>query len=172
MVFIMNWWVMTLQDKDFDYAISVISEQKTINEIPIRFRDMVNSLISNQDTVLQYAKNKQWNMIKEKRNEVEQAGLPFKGKVLDYDMLSVIRLNQAKDGLNALISNGTMTRDKAVIDWTMQDNTVMQLTINDLESIPIYAVQYSNELHQKARKLRDMIDNAKDIKSILAINWQ
>lgn len=163
---------MNLQDKVFDYTIDVISECKVINNIPIRFRESVNNLLVNQVDVIQYAKDKQWNMIKEKRNEVEQAGLPFKGKVLDYDMLSVIRLNQAKDGLNALINNGTMTRDKAVIDWTMQDNTVMQLTIDDLESIPIYAVKYSNELHQKARKLRDMIDNANDIKSILAINWQ
>lgn len=156
---------------EFEYALMLVMGIKQINDIPIMFRAKAQEL---QDSVelLQYAKNKQWNMIKEKRNEVEQAGLPFKGKVLDYDMLSVIRLNQAKDGLNALINNGTMTRDKAVIDWTMQDNTVMQLTIDDLESIPIYAVQYSNELHQKARKLRDMIDNAKDIKSILAINWQ
>ncbi len=156
---------------EFEYALMLVMGIKQINDIPIMFRAKAQELQDSAE-LLQYAKNKQWNMIKEKRNEVEQAGLPFKAKVLDYDMLSVIRLNQAKDGLNALISNGTMTRDKAVIDWTMQDNTVMQLTINDLESIPIYAVQYSNELHQKARKLRDMIDNAKDIKSILAINWQ
>ena len=156
---------------EFEYALMLVMGIKQINDIPIMFRAKAQEL---QDSVelLQYAKDKQWNIIKEKRNEVEQAGLPFKGKVLDYDMLSVIRLNQAKDGLNALINNGTMTKDKAVIDWTMQDNTVMKLTIDDLESIPIYAVQYSNELHQKARKLRDMIDNAKDIKSILAINWQ
>lgn len=156
---------------EFEYALMLVVGTKQLSEIPIMFRDKAKQLQDSSE-LLQYAKNKQWNIIKNKRNEVEQAGLPFKNKVLDYDMLSVIRLNQAKDGLNALIANGTMTRDKAVIDWTMQDNTVMKLTIDDLESIPIYAVQYSNELHQKARKLRDMIDNAKDVKSVLAINWQ
>lgn len=156
---------MILQNKVYDYALQVLNEEITIDEVPIRFRDLVTNLMQDMDNILGYARNKKWEEIKAARDNAETAGLPFNGSVLDYDMRSAFKLEIAKQA-------GEVVGDTFVINWTMQDNTVQQLTLADLQNIPILASQYSNNLHVKARKYRELIYSKTDIKEILAIKWE
>lgn len=156
---------MILQNKVYDYALQVLNEEITIDEVPIRFRNLVTNLMQDMDNILDYARNKKWEEIKAARDNAETAGLPFNGSVLDYDMRSAFKLEIAKQA-------GEVVGDTFVINWTMQDNTVQQLTLADLQNIPILASQYSNNLHVKAREYRELIYSKTDIKEILAIKWE
>lgn len=156
---------MILQNKVYDYALQVLNEEITIDEVPIRFRDLVNNLMQDMDNILGYARNKKWEEIKVNRDNAEISGLPFKDKILDYDMRSAFKLDIAME-------TAKQVGEGFSIDWTMQDNTVMTLTYSDLLSIPLIAANYSNELHKKARIYRDKIYNETDIKAIAKIKWE
>ena len=87
-------------------------------------------------------------------------------------MLSVIRLTQAKDGIQEAVNLGKITEAEATVEWTMQDNSTMELSLSDLQMIPLVAANYSNELHQKARKYREQIEGSSDISFINNIKWE
>lgn len=154
-----------MQNRTYEYAIMVICSDMTLDDVPIRFRQDVQTLINNQESVLEYVRNKQWEEIKVARDNTETSGLPFKDKVLDYDMRSAFKLDIAME-------TAKQVGESFSIDWTMQDNTVMTLTYSDLLSIPLIAANYSNELHKKARAYRDKIYNITDIKAITEIKWE
>ena len=156
----------------YKYAKEVALGKKQIEDIPVLYRKIVSDLINeNFDDLLQKIKDDKWEEIKTIRNRQEQSGLPFKESVLDYDQISVIRLSQACDGLKEAIDTGLITEENAFIEWTMQDNSVMQLSYADLKSIPLLAYNYSDGLHKKSRKLREQIKNATTIEEICNITW-
>ena len=161
-----------LQNKTYEYAIKVKTGIVKLSDIPVRFRNSVESLLNNNNDLVNYLRDAKWQEIKQERDHLEQSGLPFKGSVLDYDMLSVIRLTQAKDGIQEAINLGKITEAEATVEWTMQDNSTMELSISDLQMIPLVAANYSNELHQKARKYREQIEGSSDISFINNIKWE
>ena len=133
---------------------------------------IINSLLNERiSELIAKVKDNKWEEIKFLRNKQEQSGLPFKGSILDYDIISVTRLTQARDGLKEAIDIGAIKEEDAKIDWTMQDNSVMTLSYSDLKSIPLLASNYSNSLHVKARELRTLIENASTVEEIYNINW-
>lgn len=149
---------------EFEYAINLTLGLIEINSIPVMFREKANQLQGTEE-LLDYARNKQWEEIKKDRDNAETSGLPFKDKVLDYDMRSAFKLDIAME-------TAKQVGESFSIDWTMQDNTVLTLTYADLLSIPLIAANYSNELHKKARQYRDKIYNLTDIKEITGIKWK
>lgn len=156
----------------FEYALQVYLKKITMDDVPILYRAEVQEILVNPlGSLLEWIRNKKWNEIKSERDRLEQAGLPFNGSVLDYDMLSVMRLTQAKDGLEEAISKGLVSEETASVEWTMQDNSTMMLTYADLKMIPLAASEYSNKLHQKARQYRSEIEGSADIAAINAIVW-
>lgn len=163
---IINLWMITLRGDymEFEYAIRLALGIVALEDIPVMFRDKANQL-QGTDELLDYVRNKQWEEIKVARDNAETSGLPFKNKVLDYDMRSAFKLDIAMETAKQVGENFS-------IDWTMQDNTVMTLTYADLLSIPLIAANYSNELHKKARAYRDKIYNETDIKTITKIKWE
>lgn len=156
----------------YKYAKEILLNEKTIDEIPVLYRKEVEPLLNEHlEELIAKAKDEKWEEIKTKRDNQEQSGLPFKNSVLDYDIISVTRLTQARDGLKEAIDSGLIDESNAKIDWTMQDNSIMTLSYNDLKSIPLLASNYSNTLHLKARGLRVEINNAKTIEEIYSIKW-
>lgn len=149
---------------EFEYAIKLALGELNLSDIPIMFRDKASNL-QNTEELLEYVRSKQWEEIKKTRDNAETSGLPFKDKVLDYDMRSAFKLDIAME-------TAKQVGESFSIDWTMQDNTVMTLTYSDLLSIPLIAANYSNELHKKARSYRDKIYNKTDIKTITEIKWE
>lgn len=149
---------------EFEYAIKLALGITALEDIPIMFRDKASDL-QNTEELLEYVRSKQWEEIKVNRDNAEASGLPFKDKILDYDMRSAFKLDIAME-------TAKQVGECFSIDWTMQDNTVMTLTYSDLLSIPLIAANYSNELHKKARIYRDKIYNETDIKAIAKIKWE
>jgi len=149
---------------EFEYAIKLALGITALEDIPIMFRDKASDL-QNTEELLEYVRSKQWEEIKVNRDNAETSGLPFKDKILDYDMRSAFKLDIAME-------TAKQVGEGFSIDWTMQDNTVMTLTYSDLLSIPLIAANYSNELHKKARIYRDKIYNETDIKAIAKIKWE
>ena len=152
---------------EYEYTIEVL-KGKSIEEIPVRFQNIVSTLVekeSEDNTILNYVREKKWKEIKECRDYAETSGLPFKESMLDYDMRSAFKLEIAKQAAESI---GEAFR----IDWTMKDNSTMTLTLEDLQSIPTIASIWSNSLHEKARALRERIYNTADISEILEITWE
>lgn len=77
------------------------------------------------------------------------------GKTLDSDSTSVQRISiavQAAQGaLAASVEGFTM-------DWTMQDNTIIAMTAEQVIGMSAALAAYSNALHERARVLRDQIE--------------
>ncbi|WP_298563121.1 DUF4376 domain-containing protein [uncultured Phascolarctobacterium sp.] len=161
-----------MQNKTYEYAIKVKTGIVKLSDIPVRFRNSVESLLNNNNDLVNYLRDAKWQEIKQERDYLEKSGVPFKGSVLDYDMLSVIRLTQAKDALQEAINLGKITEAEATVEWTMQDNSTMELSLSDLQMIPLVASNYSNELHQKSRKYREQIEGSSDISFINNIKWE
>lgn len=114
---------------------------------------------------LEEVRQAKWEQIKAVRNKAEQSGCPYMGSVLDSDSLSVQRINTA-------VQAAQVIGEAFVVDWTMQDNTVVHMTYADVLGMPTALAVFSNELHMKARELREQINAAESIEEVNAINWQ
>lgn len=110
-------------------------------------------------------KTLKWNEIKSARDKAEQAGCPYMGSVLDSDSLSVQRINTA-------VQAAQVVGESFAVDWTMQDNTVIHMTYADVLGMPAALAVFSNDLHQKARGLREQINEAETVEEVEAITWQ
>ncbi len=156
----------------YKYAKEIILGEKTFDDIPILYKKQVNALINdNMDELIAKCKEEKWEEIKKARNTQEQSGLPFKDSVLDYDLISVTRLTQARDGLKEAIDKNLLSESDASVVWTMQDNSTMVLSYDDLKSIPLIAINFSNYLHEKARELREQISAATTVEEIYSLKW-
>ena len=102
---------------EFEYAIKLALGITALEDIPIMFRDKASDL-QNTEELLEYVRSKQWEEIKVNRDNAETSGLPFKDKILDYDMRSAFKLDIAME-------TAKQVGEGFSIDWTMQDNTVV-----------------------------------------------
>lgn len=95
-----------------------------------------------------------WSTVKTARDAAEQAGCPYMGKMLDSDSISVQRINTAVQAAQVAAAQ----KQAFSIDWTMQDNIVITMSIQDVLGMPVALAAYSNQLHEKARQCRENID--------------
>ncbi len=117
------------------------------------------------EPTIEEAKQAKWNEIKKCRDAEEQSGCPYMGSILDSDSLSVQRINTAVQAAQAI-------GETFEIDWTMQNNSIIHMTYSDILNMPAALAMFSNELHTKARKLREKINAAESIEEVNTINWQ
>lgn len=110
-------------------------------------------------------KTLKWNEIKAERDKAEQSGCPYMDSILDSDSLSVQRINTA-------VQAAQVVGDSFAVDWTMQDNTVIHMTYADVLGMPAALAVFSNDLHEKARGLREQINEAETAAEVEAITWQ
>ena len=108
-----------------------------------------------------------WQTIKSTRDTLEQSGVPYMGKILDSDTLSVQRITIAVQAAQAALSAG----QPLTLDWTTQDNTVLTMTAQEVCGIPAALAMHSDSLHQIARGLRERIDAAETKEEIDVVTW-
>lgn len=95
-----------------------------------------------------------WQAVKTARDNAEQSGCPYMDKVLDSDNVSVQRINTAVQAAQFVQSQ----KQEFSIDWTMQDNSIITMSITDILGMPVALAAYSNQLHETARQCRMAID--------------
>lgn len=100
--------------------------------------------------------------LKAARDAEEVAPLEYNGKMFDYDIKSVIKLNEAHDDLKA--NGGTQP-------WICADNTTTVLTAEDITQIKHLGKVRSNDLHFKYFQLKAQAEAAETVEELQAINW-
>ncbi len=116
---------------------------------------------------LEEVKSAKWEEVKVKRNQLEQAGCPYMGGVLDTDQVSIQRVAIAVQAAQAAIGMGV----EFTLDWTMQDNSIVGMTAQEVCGMPLTLALYSNQLHTTARGLRQQIEAAASAEEVAAIVW-
>lgn len=105
-------------------------------------------------TVQEVATQK-WNEVKIARDTAEQAGCPYMNSVLDSDNISVQRISIAVQAAQQAVAAGAKD---FTLDWTMQDNSVIAMTAEQVIGMSAALAVYSNQLHEKARQIRETIE--------------
>ena len=102
------------------------------------------------------------------RDNAEQGGFEYLGKVFDSDPVSCQRI--------ALASQTAMMCKQAgqefTVIWTCQDNTTIELDADTMMGVLIALTQWSNTCHTKASALKEQLELATTEEEINAINWE
>lgn len=100
------------------------------------------------------------------RDEKEASGFPYLGKTFDSDERSASRIFGAVQAAQAAVAAG----QPFVIDWTVQDNSVLTLDAQETIGMSVAMAQYANGLHQHARALKSQVDGATNTSELEAID--
>lgn len=105
--------------------------------------------------------------INAERDRQEQGGFSFKDTVFDSDQVSYTRLLGASQTAQMSLASGIPYS----VEWTLQDNTICEMSAQDMiDIIPAFAV-YSNTLHEKANLLKNQVADAISIEEVEVIFW-
>ena len=102
--------------------------------------------------------------INKARDNAEQGGFEYLGKVFDSDPVSCQRISCASQTF-------AMADDTATITWTCQDNTAIELNKPQVMGLVVALTMWSNTCHQKASKLKELVNAATSAEEVNAISW-
>ena len=105
-----------------------------------------------------------WARIKTERDKREQSGAPYLTGTLDSDSVSTQRIAIAVQAALAAKSAGTAF----TLDWTMQDNSVVAMTADQVIGMATALATHSNAVHEAARTVRETIYAATDEAGVAA----
>lgn len=100
------------------------------------------------------------------RDEAEQGGFSYMGKMFDSDQVSCLRMTAAAQAMSLLPAS-----DDSTITWTCQDNSTIDLTAQELVGLVVALATWSNTCHEKATALKAQIDAAKTAEELEKITW-
>ena len=101
------------------------------------------------------------------RDAAEQGGFFYMGKTFDSDVVSCIRIQGAAQSMQA----AAMAEDVPTITWTCQDNSIIELTAQELLGLSVALAEWSNTCHQKATMLKAQIEAATSKEELENITW-
>ena len=102
------------------------------------------------------------------RDNAEQGGFEYMGKIFDSDQVSCQRISCAAQAMSVL----TMSAETPTITWTCQDNTTIDLSASELMGLVVALAQWSNSCHEKATALKAQIDACTSKEELDAITWE
>lgn len=111
---------------------------------------------------LKLAKRAEINQV---RDAEEQGGFEYLGKIFDSDQVSCIRMSSAAQAMQ-------YAPDDAIITWTTQDNSTIDLNKSQLMGLVVALAQHSNTCHQKATSLKAQIDACESKEELDKIVWE
>lgn len=133
-----------------------------------------NNAVINPDTwiieaipapTLKEVKDQKRAEINAARDQAEQGGFEYMGKVFDSDQVSAQRISMAAQAM-------ALADDTATITWTCQDNTTIDLNKTQLIGMVAALAAWSNTCHQKATALKAQIDAAETAEELENITWE
>lgn len=98
------------------------------------------------------------------RDEAEQGGFEYMGKIFDSDPVSCIRMMGASQALANAPAETTIT-------WTCQDNSTINLNGTEFAGLVVALATHSNTCHQKATALKAQIEKATSAEELEEIKW-
>ena len=102
--------------------------------------------------------------INKARDNAEQGGFEYLGKMFDSDPVSCQRISCASQTF-------AMADDTATITWTCQDNTTIELNKPQVMGLVVALTMWANTCHQKASKLKELVNVATSAEEVKAISW-
>lgn len=117
---------------------------------------------------LEVAKSLRWEVVAGIRDGMEAKGFPYLGHWFDSDERSVARINTTAQAAMAAAIAG----QDFVTEWTTADNYVVPMTRDEIIGMPVAFATYAASLHEKARSLRQRINDAKSISEVNACIWE
>ena len=105
---------------------------------------------------LSVVKTSKWNQIKLERNKAEFGGFLWEGLKFDSDQVSQGRI------LAALIFNQPT-------EWTLSDDTVVELSVEDIQEVTQAMANHVQNVHSKARSAREAINSATTIEEVESV---
>lgn len=106
--------------------------------------------------------------INKARDETEQGGFEYMGKIFDSDPISCQRISCAAQAM----SMTPMSEETPTITWTCQDNTTIDLNLQELMGLVVALAQWSNTCHQKATALKEKIEPCTSKEELDKIVWE
>lgn len=106
--------------------------------------------------------------INQARDNAEQGGFEYMGKIFDSDQVSCQRISCAAQAMSAVAMSGEIP----TITWTCQDNTTIDLSASELMGLVVALAQWSNSCHEKATALKAQIDACTGKEELDAITWE
>lgn len=114
---------------------------------------------------LREAKRKEINTA---RDNAEQGGFEYLGKMFDSDPVSCQRIALASQ--TAMMAK-TAGQEFNVI-WTCQDNSTIELNADAMISVSVALTEWSNTCHTKASALKERLAQATNEDEIKNISWE
>lgn len=105
--------------------------------------------------------------INKARDEAEQGGFEYMGKVFDSDPISCQRISCAAQAMQM----SAMTEETPTIVWTCKDNTTIELNAQELMGLVVALAEWSNTCHEKATALKKQIEACQTPEELDPIKW-
>lgn len=102
------------------------------------------------------------------RDNAEQGGFEYLGKVFDSDSVSCQRIALASQ--TAMMCK-TAGQEFNVV-WTCQDNSTISLDADAMIGVSVALTQWSNTCHMKASELKEQLALATTEEEVNAIKWE
>ncbi len=129
---------------------------------------LMDAPVSTEEDPLAELRAIRWGDIAAIRDGLETRGFPYLGVWFDSDERSVTRINTAAQAAIA----ATLQNTDLTVTWVTADNSTIDLTREQILGMPVAFALYGNELHRKARELRDRINAALSPEEIDACIWE
>lgn len=108
-----------------------------------------------------------WTVIRQQRDRVEFGGFVWDGSTFDSDAISQSRIQ----GAAQMASIAAAAGQPFSIDWTLADNTVRQLSGEQMTQVGLAMGQHIASCHAISRALRAQIQAASSASQLDAISW-
>lgn len=112
-------------------------------------------------------KLERWALIKRARDLTEFGGFTWDGVRFDSDEQAQARIMGAVQMAVLAVGAG----QPFAIDWTLEDNTVRQLTAAEMVAVGLALGTHVGTAHATARQLRQALDEAETPEAIEAVAW-
>lgn len=161
-----------LLDLRKEVKIEYVENEETKTKIELHRFFKINKIPDPEplpEPTLEELKLKKHNEINTIRDNIEQGGFMYMGKIFDSDSISCQRISCAAQALQFMHLNNS--GEVPTITWTCADNSHIKLTALDLAGLVVALADHSNKCHEKATQLKEQVEKAQTKEELDKIVW-